>query len=95
MWVGRPTSEPDPLDLVQCDAVAGAVVEPRGLGRLVSGDGACVLERTAVGEVVGDAGGAEAVAVDGGRQSGPSGASPHHLEHDLPVHPDALEPVTS
>ena len=54
--------------------IAGAVVEPRGLRGLVGGDGARILEGTAVGEVVGDAGGAEAVAVDGGRQPGPPDA---------------------
>ena len=55
-------SKPDPLDLVQRHFIPGTVVEPCGLRGLVGGDGARVLEGTAGGEVVGDAGGAEAVA---------------------------------
>ena len=46
-------SQPYPLNLVQGDPVPCAVVQARGLRRLVSGDGASVLETTAVGEVVG------------------------------------------
>ena len=45
-----------------------------------------------LGQVVGDARGAEAVAVHRGRQSRSPGPSPHHLEHDLPVHACTLEP---
>ena len=85
-------SEPYSLNLVEGYPVTGSVVQPRSLGRLVSGDGARVLEGASVGEVVGDSGGTEAMTVDRVRQPGPPGASPHHLEHDLPVHARALEP---
>jgi hypothetical protein len=37
--IGANPSNPDPLDLVKVDLVAGAVVEHGRLGRLVEGDG--------------------------------------------------------
>ena len=55
----------DPLDLVERDLVAGAVVELGGLGAGVVGDFLGLLERAAVLAVGGDAGGPEGVVADG------------------------------
>ena len=71
----RIRSEPDPLDLVQRDPVPGGVVQARGLRGLLRGYGALVLEAPAVREIVGDARGMEAAAVDRGGQSGGPGAN--------------------
>ena len=60
----------NPLDLVERDLVAGAVVELGRARRLVRRDLLRVLQRAAVLEVGGDAGGAEGVAADRGLDAG-------------------------
>jgi hypothetical protein len=57
-------SNPDLLDLVEVDLVAGAVIELGRLGRLAVGDGLGVLDGAAAFQVGGDAGGPEGVAAD-------------------------------
>src|SRR4051812_19188346 len=71
-------SDPDALDLSEGEAVVAAVVELGGAGAGVVGHGGGVLQRAAVLEVGGDAGGAEAVVADRGGDAGGGGAAADH-----------------
>ena len=66
---------PDPLDLVEADLIASAVVELGGAGAGVVGHGGRVLQRTAVLQVGGDPCPSEAVVADPGVDPGRKGAS--------------------
>ena len=55
-------SEDDPLDFIQRDVIARAVVELRRAGGRVRRDALRVFQRATVEEVGGDAGGPEGVA---------------------------------
>ena len=70
----------DPLDFVERDLLAQAIVELRGAGGLVPRDPGGDLEVAAVAQVFGDPGPAEAVGADLGGQSHLSSAALDHLE---------------
>ena len=84
-------SNPDPFDLVQGYLVSPPVVEPRGLGRLVSGHLAGVFHVPAVLQVGGDRGGAKGVATGGFRQAGRPSSPLDHLEYVGAVQPSTGE----
>src|SRR5919109_1598664 len=71
-------SNQNPLDLVEGDGIAGAVVELGGARRLVRGDRLGVLNGAPVLEVGGDAGRPEPMAADARRQVRPP---PPPLDH--------------
>lgn len=73
-----PLSNQDALDFVQVNLVGAPVVELRGAGRGVVGDGGGAFERTAVLEVGGDAGGPEGVVADLRGDVGRLGPPLHH-----------------
>ena len=57
-------SDRNPLDLIECDLVAGAVVKLGRARALVRDQGLCVFERAARLEIGGDAGRPEHVAAE-------------------------------
>src|SRR3954454_22832198 len=81
---GRPTWEPalnhNPLDFVEGNLVAGAVIELGGLGRLVGGNLLGLLDGAAGFEVGGDAGGPERVAANPRREPGGGGPPLNHVQ---------------
>src|ERR1039458_6663422 len=80
------SSDSNPLNFIQRDLVARAVVELGGSWRLVGGDRLGVLDRTSVLQVRGDAGGPEGVATGGSGESRSQGAAFNHTEHVGPRH---------
>jgi hypothetical protein len=70
----------DTLYFVERDLIAGAVIELRGLGRFVVGDGLGVFDGPAVLQVGGNAGRPERVVADGVRQSSGPGPPLDHVE---------------
>src|SRR5258708_13200129 len=80
---GAPTrcqssSKPDLLDLVDRDLVVRAVVELGGAWAGVRGHLLGLFQCAVVGQVVGDAGGAEAMAADLGLDAGRLGTAAGH-----------------
>ena len=71
---------PDPLDFIEVDLVAGAVIELGCLGAFVVGDPLGVLDGAAFFEVGGDAGGPEGMAADGFGQADGVGTAFNHIE---------------
>src|SRR4051794_12949549 len=76
---GEP-SDANPLDFVERNLVAGAVIELGGLGRLVGGNLLGLLDGAAGFEVGGDAGGPERVAADPRREPGGGGPPLYHVQ---------------
>jgi len=75
-------SDRDPLNLIEGERIAGAVVQLGGAGRFVRGNGLGVLDGAAVFQVGGDAGGAEGVAADAvDAHAAGQGAALDHPEH--------------
>src|SRR6266849_3257491 len=75
--LGRP-SQPDTLDLIECQAFLGPVIELGGAGALVRGHRLCVLERTSILQIRSDPGRAESMAANRGLDAGGGGATAHH-----------------
>src|SRR3954453_13516294 len=87
------TSQPDPLDLVEGDGLAAAVVELGGAGAGVGGHLLGVLEQAAVLEVGGDAARPPGVAADPGGDAGGSGTAAGHAVDVGPIHWSPGEPA--
>src|SRR6266852_7488948 len=75
--LGRP-SQPDALDLIECQAFLGPVIELGGAGAFVRGHRLCVLERTSILQIRRDPGRTEGMAADRGLDAGGGGAPAHH-----------------
>src|SRR6266446_1536838 len=72
-------SNRDPLDLIERDCIAHAVVELGGARACVSGHGLCLFERAASIAVSSDAGRAEHVAAELHLEAGLGRAPANHL----------------
>jgi hypothetical protein len=59
------SSQPEALDLIECQALLGAVIELGGAWTLMRGQGLGVLERLAILQIRRNPGGTEAMATDG------------------------------
>jgi hypothetical protein len=75
-----PPSNPDPLDFVKVDLVAGAVIELGRLWRFVKRDGLGLFDRAAFFEIGRDAGGAESMAADRAGEAGGDGPALDHVD---------------
>src|SRR3954468_13054090 len=91
--MGRSSSQHDPLDLVEGDGLAAAVVELGGPGGSVRSHLLGVLEQAAVLEVGGDAARPPGVAADPGGDAGGSGTAADHAVDVGPIHWSPGEPA--
>lgn len=77
-----PLPEPDLFDLIDRDIVRTAVIELCGSRRGMAGDVSGAFDGAAVGELGGDAGGAEGVIADGRGEPCRLAATRHHSPDD-------------
>ena len=86
-------SDSDPLDFADADAVFARAIEAGGLGAGVPGHALGNLDAPAVGEVIGNAGGAKGVAADPGVDAGVESPAAHHAPHIAARHWPVRKPA--